>query len=170
MRRAWVLLEVILSLSIFTMAALAVLSVMGQAARNVEIARMQVHGLDLARSAMARMEAGLKSAEELRGPAGAWSQFEAQPGAEAFEDDLPEPTGWELEIETEPSQFVGLTLVSVTAMRRDEASGETSFATRLTQLVRLSAAVEDSIGERDEISVEAERGARSGRGRTAVQP
>lgn len=161
----WVLLEIILALAIFTMAALAVLSVMGQASRNVEIARLQVHGLDLARSAMARLEAGVKSAEELRGPVAAWSQFETEAGAEAFADELPEPTGWELEIETEPSQFAGLTLVSVTAMRRDEASGSTSHATRLTQLVRLSALEEDSVGERDEISVEAERGARRGGGR-----
>lgn len=158
MRRGWVLLEVMLALSIFTMAALVVLSVMGQAARNVELARLELAGLDLARSAMARLEAGLKSADELRGPVPVWSQHETDPGATAFEDDLPEPSGWELEVETEPSAFDGLTLVSVRALRRNESTGEAGFATTLRQLVRISQRAEDTVGEQDELSEEAARG------------
>lgn len=162
MKRAWVLLEVMLALSIFTMAALVVLSVMGQAARNVELTREELTGLDLARSAIARLEAGLKSAEELRGPVPLWSQYETKPGAAAFEDDLPEPSGWELEIQTEPSAFAGLTLVEVTAQRRDEATGLTGYSTTLRQLVRLSARAEDTIGADDALTAEAARGARRG--------
>ncbi len=171
MRRAWVLLEVMLAISIFTMAALVVLSVMGQAARNVEITRLELESLDLARSAMARLEAGLKSADELRGPVPRWNQHETDPGvAAAFEDDLPEPSGWELEIETEPSSFAGLTLVSVTAQRRDEATGLSSFGTTLRQLVRLSARSEDTIGQEDAITEEARRGARRGGARGVPPP
>jgi hypothetical protein len=146
------------------MAALVILSAMGQAARNVEVTRLELEGLDLARSAIAKMEAGLKSAEELRGPAPVWSQYEAEPGAAAFEDELPEPSGWELEIQTEPSQFPGLTLVEVTAVRRDEATGESGFGTTLRQLVRLRAREDDTIGEQDEIGEAADRGARGGGG------
>ena len=163
MTRGWVLLEVMLSLSIFTMSALVVLSVMGQAARHVETTRLELQSLDLARSAIARLEAGIASAETLRGPVPRWDPHETDPGAAAFEDELPEPSGWELEIETEPSQFAGLTLVEVTALRRDEATGQTSFATTLRQLVRLSARAEDTIGEQDELSRTGVRGARGPR-------
>ena len=161
-RSAWVLLEVVLALSIFTMAAMGVLSVMGQASRDVQTAALELQSLDLARSALAQMEAGLKQPDELMGPVPVWSESDTDPDAlAAFEDDLPEPSGWELEIQTEPSEFVGLTLVTVTARRVDPATGEFSFATTLHQLIRLSAQGEDSVGERDDLSREAERGARS---------
>lgn len=153
MRRAWVLLEIMVALSIFTMSAMVVLSAMGQASRNLELARLEQTGLDLARSAIARLEAGLSTTADLSGPVPVWSASDTAPaGLVAFEDDLPELTGWELEIETEPSAFPGLTLVSVTAVRRDPERGVEGFATTLRQLVRMTAREQDTIGDPDALA------------------
>ncbi|MCA9288738.1 MAG: hypothetical protein KDA05_09155 [Phycisphaerales bacterium] len=171
MRRAWVLMEVILALSIFTMAALVVLSAMNQSFADVETARQRTHALDLARSALAQLEAGLKQPDELIGPVPAWSEADTAPDTElAFEDDLPEPTGWELEIDTNASAFPGLTLVTVTALRRNGATGEPILATTLHQLIRLSSPIDDTVGEQDELATEAIRGAGRARPGTGARP
>ena len=74
-------------------------------------------------------------------------------GAPVSSDDLPvgapDPLdpAWRLEIETQPTAFDGLTLVSVTATHEDRAGASYTFH----QLVRLSDPPEDEVGDEDEL-------------------
>ena len=68
-------------------------------------------------------------------------------------------SGWELEVLTEPSEFEGLSVVSITAMRVDLTTGDISISHTLHQLVRLRDDTEDIVGEIDPLMEAAERGA-----------
>ncbi len=146
-RRGAVLLEVLLSLSLFTMAALAILSVVRQSIDRLDDARTRMEAADLAQSAMALIEAGVVQAAAINGVVpeeGLVGEGEAESGG----IDMAPAEGpvWVLEIETERSSFEGLTRVSVTAYLEDasgsevggvRARGRVSYT--LTQLVRLGA-------------------------------
>jgi hypothetical protein len=130
---------------------------------------------DLARSAMAEIEAGIATVDSLEGPVPPWTdpagdmglQFEGERVAAAQSAD--EPTGWELEIDVESSPFDGLTLVTVRAIKRpslDSQRIETDYTLR--QLVRLGSLGADEAGAEDDLMEEARRGAEEearGRGR-----
>lgn len=117
-RRAALLLEVILSLALFVGTALMILAILGRALDALEEARLRQTACDLARSAMSRIEAGIASPESLNGPAHLFDEPLNAPG-----DDVPVESGWELIVETEPSPFDGLTLVTVTARRVQDPTG-----------------------------------------------
>jgi hypothetical protein len=104
---------------------------------------------------MAKLEAGIETTTTLSGPVKAWS--EDMNLAEVSEDS--DETGWELQVEAEPSSYEGLTYVTVTARRTDEVA---SSAFTLRQLVRLAQREEDGIGEKDAVTIEAEKAKRSG--------
>lgn len=141
--RGALLLEVVLALAIFVSAGIAILSLMGGALDSLGALRERVRAADLARSAMARIEAGIADPIALNGPVRAWEDEEGGPGV----DMSPRGSGWELAIETEPSEFAGLTRVSVTARRTAERSLPTGAASyTLHQLVRLSGKGEDTAG------------------------
>jgi len=131
------LLEVMLALTIFVVGGLAVLAIVDRAIGALHAARDAEHGSMLARSAMARIEAGVALPQALNGPVRA-------SGEDGSGDDgAPEPDGaWELEINTEPSAVRGLTLVRITAIRRGAGSdGKVRSSQTLSQLVRLARAV-----------------------------
>jgi hypothetical protein len=68
---------------------------------------------------------------------------------------------WELEVNSEPSEFAGLTKVSVRALRRATPGGDRVTASyTLVQLVRLGTREEDSTGDRGELLDAAIRGGR----------
>ena len=152
-----VLLEVVLALTIFIGSALAILGAMGNAADAMEASRLQQRAVDLARSAMAKIEAGIESAETLNGPVPLWRDEEA--GTGEFEDDVPAPSGWELEVRTEPFATGELTLVEIIATKKTASGEKTLVEASLRQLVRLSPPVSDTVGEEDAISSAAARGA-----------
>lgn len=156
-RRAGILLEVMLSLAIFVAAALTITTTLTQAVGGVEQARHLTRAADIARSAMAELEAGLKSPLTVAGPVPVWTD---EPGASDEESLVPhatvgggpqssrgEDTSWEIEIETERSSFTGLTLVTLRVL---DAEGRGRPYT-LRQLVRLGDEAEDDIGEFDEM-------------------
>ncbi|MGE3107345.1 MAG: hypothetical protein AB7G11_12795 [Phycisphaerales bacterium] len=151
--RGALLLEVMLSLALFVAAGGTVLAVVSQGVGSIRAARERLHALDLARSAMAEIEAGIATVETLNGPAPEWTDPDAE-----VPDDTRE-SGWELIIETTPTEFDGLTLVSITAARSG-GSGIDSSAYTLRQLVRLRDAAPDSVGDVDDVTRAAERGAR----------
>lgn len=139
MRRGALLLEVILALTLFTTTALMLLAIVGRSLDALEEARHRQTACDLARSAMSRIEAGLASPESLNGPAQLFDQPINAPG-----DDAPTESDWELLVETEPSQFDGLTLITITARRTatspsqpDESGGALRGDYTLRQLVKL---------------------------------
>ena len=124
--------------------------------------------MDLARSALSRIEAGIETPETLNGPVPEWQDEDS---TAEFEDAPPAPTGWELSIRTTPfggtgrgggaAGSGGLTLVEVTALRRDPGRAAPAVTVTLRQLVRLGAEAEDRVGDLDDIGRAAER-ARSG--------
>ncbi|MFG0285630.1 MAG: hypothetical protein ACF8R7_14525 [Phycisphaerales bacterium JB039] len=169
-QRGAILLEIILSVALFTLGALAILTQMSQGARSIEGARLARQAADLAATTMARIEAGISAPEALSGPASRWDGEQQasladllDPGApiEIYDDAMQEETGWELLVDTEPAPFDGLTLVTVTATFADPArAGAPGASYTLRQLVRLGLAPEDTIGDEDALQREVERGAR----------
>ncbi len=120
--RGAVLLEVLLSLALLVAAGLTIIGLASQAAGSVERSRDRALALDLARSAMAEIEAGISRPETMGGP------VESRVGVGE----------WGIEVETEPSQFTGLTLVKVRAIRYAAAGSEAEESSvTLQQLVRL---------------------------------
>lgn len=159
------LLEVMLALALTVVVGLVVLSAVSQSTGALRQARERQVAVDLARSAMARLEAGIESTTTLSGPVKAW--MEDADLAEVSDDG--DASGWELVVESEPSSFEGLTYVSITARREGSgdvfggggASGGAASYT-LRQLVRLAEKDEDGIGEKDDVTIEAEKGLERG--------
>lgn len=124
MRRGALLLEVLLSLSLFVMASIAILSVIGDALSRLEQTRERLEASDLAHSAMAALDSGLYEVSALNGPVPEGGLF--------ADDDLDSggvsraPEGgdiWALDIESEPSEFDGLSLVTVSVLREPGIDG-----------------------------------------------
>lgn len=135
--RGGVLLEVVAALAIFIGASLAVMACVDRAAEGLDRARGLQRAADLARSAMSQLEAGLGTAPTLSGPVpvseGSGGNGVPYSGGEAADGE----SGWELEVQTEPSEFAGLTKVSITALRRRSGAGPAVYTYTLTQLVRM---------------------------------
>jgi len=160
-----ILLELMVSLAIFVMAALAVGSMLRQSTGALVRSREQLVAADLARTAMARHEAGMARPEVLNGPVEPWASDPAVwEGDSMVDPELGLGIGapdvglgsatpvWELEVESEPSEFAGLSIVHVRALRRDPADpGQISALASLEQLVRLRDAEQDIAGEADEL-------------------
>lgn len=165
MSRGWVLLEMLAALAMFVMTALAVLGAIDRGLRSAERTRDQARAVDLARSTMTKLEAGLGTVQSLAGPVPAWEPGlePVDPGAPfdesaagGFSETPPAPSLWEIEIDTMRSEFPGLTHVTVTAAKRASPDGEAVVASwSLHQLVRLGPEGEDSVGELDEMMQEA---------------
>lgn len=156
------LLETLLALAVFSASALAVLALANRAAGGLALAQDRVRACDLARSAIAQIEAGLGNAESLHGPVPSWRErVAAESGAAWFDESLPAESGWELEVQTEPSQFDGLTLVRVRAILRASGDGDRVRAEySMAQLVRLLDAADEGVGEEDDVAEAARAGAR----------
>jgi type II secretory pathway pseudopilin PulG len=170
-------MEMMLALAVFVGAALAILSAIGQSAASLAAAKERQRAADLARSALSRIEAGIDTAETLSGPVPEWQDEESDP---EFDDSPPAPTGWELTIRTTPFGGVGrggeaatgggLTLVEITALRRDPGRAAPAVTFTLRQLVRLGAEGEDRVGDLDDIGRAAERARRGARGTGGGSP
>jgi hypothetical protein len=132
--RGAVLLECMLALAIFVAAGLTIMAMMDRAASSVAETRDAEVAVDVARTAMAKIEAGIATPETLNGPVPAWRD---ERGA-TFDDSLPEGTGWALEISTAPSQFPELTAVTVRAVKQSKNAEEELASYTLHQLVRLA--------------------------------
>jgi hypothetical protein len=155
--RGALLLEVMLALGIFVMAGTAILTLVDRTVEGMDRVRLTRHAADLARSAMAKMEAGIETPQTLSGPVHAWSAEEAGFKTTSGEtrgggvvDAVPIDSEWELQVDTEASQFHGLTRVTVKAFRRaGEGSDRMLASYTLRQLVRLGGKGADSVGGAD---------------------
>jgi hypothetical protein len=159
-RRGAMLLETILALSIFIGAGVSIYTLVDGSLTSLQRARMAEQAADLARSTMAQIEAGIATPQTLNGPAVSWRQMAIERGdlgPAAFDEDAA-PTEWELQIDSDPSQFEGLTLVSVTALRRSP-NDQVLASYTLRQLVRLRDKGEDKAGEMDALAEEAAKAA-----------
>jgi hypothetical protein len=129
-----VLFEVLLSIALFAGAAAFTLGASRSALTAIERASLDALALDLARAKLAELDAGTTSIAALREEAngieqvGSLTEFGAD--AESFD---PERTPvWELDVDSEPTEFTGLSLVTITV--REVNSDATAT---LRQLVRL---------------------------------
>lgn len=144
--RGAVLLEVTIALSMFTMAALAVIAAVAQGRASVERAELELRAADLARSVMGLIEAGVVSPEAVSGPAPEWDPEIDLESAGPLLAALAETSGsggldargWMIEAEIEPTDFDGLSLVTVRASLVLGADPESPDAqATLRQFVRL---------------------------------
>lgn len=164
--RGALLLEALLALAVFVMAAGAILVLVDRTMSGLERTRLAAGAADVARSTMARIEAGLGTPQTLDGPVRAWPESDDGRREEDLTEGIyggggiaPPPSGWEVEIQTEPSGFAGLTKVSVRALKRaTPGSDQVAAEYTLHQLVRLGGKGEDRAGAEDELAEEARRG------------
>lgn len=171
MKRGAILLEMIAALAIFVMASLAITSLLRQGMGSLDRERLRAQAADLARSTMARLESGELSEMNANGPVPPWPADErnwegdAEVTPDALFIEAEEASGWEIRVETEPSEFEGLSVVRVFVTRRDPEDDQRVLASaELHQLVRLREAEADIAGEADDLAGEAERGAATRRG------
>ncbi len=166
--RGALLLEVMLAITLFVMGAIAILALLNDSTSGLASTRDAVRAADLARSAMARIEAGIGSVRTEHGPVPLWEDdLEAHDDlsgtseiGEGFADTPPRPSLWRIEVESEPTDFDGLTRVTVRAIKQAAPNSTTVTASyTLHQLVRMADRVEDTAGAVDEISRAAESGA-----------
>ncbi len=174
-----ILLEMMVALAIFVMAGLAIGGAVRQGMVLSNQSRLEARASDLARTAMALIESGIESPLSLQGPVRPWlSRADAWDGDEQAEDEQRaalgvdesslEDSGWELVIDTEPSEFRGLTKVSVTAQRVDEVEGTVLATVTLVQLVAMGPEGEDTVGEASDLLREAMEGAAAEERRTGT--
>ena len=132
-RRGGILLEVLFAITLFVVAALAILQATGQAARSVDRAAVLQRAVDMATTRMAELEVGLISVGDLR----SMDDF-VRPEFGAF-DDGPAETRLRIEASTERSPHDGLTLVELKVLDAEEpaADGGARIVFTLRQLVRL---------------------------------
>ncbi len=151
-RRGTLLLEVLLALAVFVGAGLAILTVLERSTDALARVRDHRQACDLALSAIARIEAGLDTPESLDGPVPEWEDMSDGRAIEAAGGGK-----WEIDIKTEPSQFSGLTKITVEAIKRraGDPDGEALARYSIAQVVRTplglspkDGAPEDEIGRR----------------------
>ncbi|MHC4948892.1 MAG: hypothetical protein ACYTG1_11615 [Planctomycetota bacterium] len=134
-RRGGLLLEVLVSIALFAGAAAFVLAAMRSALDGIDRAERRREALDLARSTIAELEAGLVSLGDLREG--------IAPGTDdALGPDLALPSRWRIDARTEPSPWRGLTLLELevfeeTGEIRIDLGEDESPTVVLRQLVRL---------------------------------
>lgn len=107
------LFELMVALAVFLATGLAILGAVRQSQRGLISAVERSRAADLALSAAASIEAGIDTPDNLDGP------VEIEPQGVALTDAPPEPSGWELEIETDRAGSFGLTVLTVTAFNTD---------------------------------------------------
>jgi hypothetical protein len=132
-----VLFEAMLAVALFVGAAAFTLACVRNVTRTLERTRLKQEAVDLARSRMAELEAGLTTLSGLRGEADTASDDETA----AFEADEEEAVRWRIDVSSARSEFANLTLIEVTVTENlsteAEAAGENPMRFTLRQLVAL---------------------------------
>ncbi len=141
--RGAVLLEVLISLALFVGAGAFALAAMRTTFDNIERSRRDHMAVDLARSKMAEIEAGLVSLADLRG-----TLILEVGTVPAVEEDA-DIGGWIAEVGTQRTEYRGLTLVELTV--REDRPEDDPQAARFTlrQLVRLREELAEEYEEDD---------------------
>ena len=154
MKRGSVLFEVLLSIALFAGAAMFTIRSVTQGINDLDFRIREAHALDLARTAIAQLEAGLISLADLR---------EGDPdvlldSASVFDEGFDE-VRWAMTAETQPTEYEGLTLLTISVFEEsedafgfDEAIDSKVVSATLRQLGRLSP-LEAQAFEDDELIV-----------------
>lgn len=138
MRRGSILLEIMVAIGIFVGVGMTILAVMGQGESALRLTRERQIEMDLARSAIAAVEAGLATPQNIaslvRSPAGSapWLSLDAEDADSGTDDG-----SYELVANVEPTAEQGLSLLTVRVGAKRRGGAESSDATQMRQLVRL---------------------------------
>jgi hypothetical protein len=135
--RGAILLEVMLALGLFVGSAAFCLAVTRSLFAALDRADRRQLAVDLARSRLAELEAGMVTLQELRGEWGG--------GVGSVPDDVDLEAGdpgsvWEIEITTTPSEYRGLSLIELTVAQVQTgtgAAGDDAVRYTLRQLIAL---------------------------------
>ncbi len=152
-RRGAILLETVIALALFIGAAAFTTMALSRTVDGLERAEREARALDLARSVIAQLQAGLLDLAEVRDGENAFDVI----GSVEFGEhqDIAEHwiSGWTLEVDTVRSEFTGLSLVTVTVFDPEvddgglaaagPMDGERRPSATLRQLIRVSDADED---------------------------
>jgi len=141
--RGGILLETLVSLALFAGAASFALASMRSVIQANDLAERRAQAVDLARTKMAQLETGMISLLDLRNENAA----EAGSDSRSFSDEsMSDGPRWIVEIDTEPSEYTGLTLVILTVKENGEhpayVGSDRAAAYSLRQLVALRGAAE----------------------------
>jgi hypothetical protein len=148
-RRGGVLFEVMLSIALFAAAAAFTLGAVRSVYHTLERSEKRQQAVDLARTRLAELEAGLITLRDLQGDSAgaADSPALASRDASSFDESAAARPRWRLETRTTRTEFTGLTLVELTVIEsipaEAEAAGESAMQYTLRQLV----AVREDEGE-----------------------
>lgn len=144
-RRGGILFEVVVSLALFGAAAAFTLGAVRSVFHSLRTSQLQQQAIDLARSKMAELEAGLITLADLRGQSGGSGigsfdtlDREVAGGGSAAGQ---APLRWAFELKTHRTEFTGLSLIELT-VREDRPAQDDPAATppvqfTLRQLVAL---------------------------------
>lgn len=144
-----VLLETLVAVAILVGCGTVIMAASDRGDRLLRRSRELAHAADLARSAIAAIEAGVvtpqaAAASVRNGPGGAaWLAVDADNGL----PESPEGEGrWRLDVQVEPSNWEGLTRVEASVFDRSSPEGAPAVYA-MTQLVRMVPEGTDSAGE-----------------------
>jgi hypothetical protein len=147
MRRGGVLFEILLSIALFAGAAAFALGSLRSAFVSIDHSRRHQQAIDIARSKLAELEAGLINLADLRGASASaeWGEAAGQP-VSARND------GWIFDVKTQRTEFANLSLVELT-VRENLPPAEEANAVQYTlrQLMPLRSSLPGEF-EADEIS------------------
>jgi hypothetical protein len=130
-RRGGVLLEVLVSIALFIGAGAFALAAMRTTFDNIDRARRDQAAIDLARSKMAELEAGLVSLADLRG--GPITDV----GSVPVIDDRIGSIDWVAEVRTRRTEYRDLTLVELTVREGGAVDDPRAARFTLRQLLKL---------------------------------
>lgn len=141
--RGGVLFEVMLALALFVGSAAFTLASVRNVTRTLERSRLQLDAVDLARSKMAELEAGLTTLSGLRGE----TDNTAASDRSASEIDDGRPAPWRIEVTSSRSEFANLSLVELTIIENISPEEENAGATPMRYTLRQLVALREDAGE-----------------------
>ena len=122
-RRGALLLEVLLSIALFAGAAAFALGAASSVFDALDRSKRQQQAIDIARSKMAELEAGLITIRDLRSEwSGEIGSYEPDVDFDSFRRGL----RWEIDVETFPTEYAGLNLVELTVTELSDDTGDES--------------------------------------------
>jgi hypothetical protein len=134
-RRGAILLEVVLSLTIFIFVGLAAISLASHALSSMQRAADARFAADVARTLLSRIETGMIAPEAAGGPVLRWAS-----GSSADGDRAATVPGWSVVVDSQAGPLAELTLIAVQVQRESGpgSGGEPLTVYTLRQLVRLA--------------------------------
>lgn len=143
-RRGGALFEVMLSIALFVGAAALAMATTRSMLGSLDQAHRQQQAVDLARSKMAELRAGLVNVADLQAEravgVGTFDHFNDEPGAQPL---------WDVQIRTERSEFGGLSIVTLTVIENSNHPDAVRYTLR--QLVQLRDVAGEEAYEMDDL-------------------